>query len=314
MHALVSRNDPQESVWKSVLKFARSYSAPLVLLVATAGVAQGQATPNTKPADSNRDTMRRDEPMYRNGRDNRDNGEYPASDIHSAVEANARTAYARANYHRLQDSLNVAIHQMQSSFDQSPELTDARKAEQAAWEDYAATRNAALKSVVSDPKYQANIALKNDTGEQIADVRSAYGTQSALHGRAGEIVDKSKMGKLVLLATVKLDYAQVATDMEVAALKGDSKVADTRSKLMTAGARVQALREGFDRTLRGSPELASIRSRIEDARVAFITAEAFRDGAVEAANEALDYAYYKNRHASYAGYEYGYSTGYGTGR
>ena len=314
MHAPASGNDRQESLWKTVLESVRTYATPLALVLATASVAQGQATPNTRPADPNRDNMRRDEAMYRNGRDSRDNGDYPTSDIHSAVEANARTAFARANYHRLQDSLNVAIRQMQSSFEQSAELADARKAEQAAWEDYLATRNAALKSVVSDPKYQANIALKNDMGEQIADVRAAYGTQSTSHGRVSEIVDKSKMSKLVLLATVKLDYAQVATDMEVAALKGDSKVADTRTKLMSAGARVQALREGFDRTLRGSPELASIRSRIEDARVAFITAEAFRDGAVEAANEALDYAYYKNRHASYAGYEYGYSTGYGTGR
>jgi len=66
--------------------------------------------------------------------------------------------------------------------------------------------------------------------------------------------------------------------------------------------------------VRNSPELAAIRGRIEDARVALITAEAYRNGAVEAANTALDYTYYKNRfNTGYNtdGYPYGY--GYGGG-
>ena len=319
MHAPVCQQDRRTSPLRmAASKIVLSYGASLALLVLTAGSAMAQAMPNTRPADQGREREmpRREEPGYRNGREERgDNGGYPTSDIHSAVEANARTAYARANYHRLQDSVNVAIRQMQSSFDQSPELMDARKAEQMAWEDYLAARNAALKAVVADPKYQANAALKNDLTEQIAEVRTSFDSRKPSRGRVAELVDQSKMSKVVLLATVKLDYAQVTTDMEVTALKGDSKVADTRGKLMSAGARVQSLREGFDRSLRGSPELAALRSKIEDARVAFITAEAFRDGAVEAASEALDYAYYKNRHGSYAGYEYGFSTGgYGGGR
>ena len=67
--------------------------------------------------------------------------------------------------------------------------------------------------------------------------------------------------------------------------------------------------------MRNSEELASLRGRIEDARVNLITSEAFRDGAVEAANVMLDYSYYKNRHnGSYANYEYGYYTGFSGGR
>lgn len=315
MHAPVCESDRLSPLWNQVAKTLLKCATPVALLVLSASPAMAaESAPNTRPADQARDREmpRRDEPVTRYGREPRDNGEYPTSDIHSAVEANARTAYARANYHRLQDSLNIAIRQMQSSFDQSLELMDARKTEQSAWQDYLAARNAALKSVVSDPKYQANVALKNNLTEHIAEVRGAYDLPKSSNGRVAELVDQSKMGKLVLLATVKLDYAQVTTDMEVAALKNDSKVADSRSKLMSTGAHVQALREGFDRSLRGSPELAALRSRIDDARVAFITAEAFRDGAVEAANEALDYAYYKNRRTGgYAGYEYGYSTGYG---
>jgi hypothetical protein len=97
----------------------------------------------------------------------------------------------------------------------------------------------------------------------------------------------------------------------VTALKADSGVSDTRSKLMAAGARVQAIRENFERTTRNSPDLAALRSKIEDARIALITSEAFRDGAVEAANQALDYTYYKNRYGSNVGsYEYGTYVGY----
>ena len=313
MHAPVCQSERHGLLWMAVHKTALKLAIPMALLVLSASTAFAQPAPNTRPAEQPRDREmpRHDDPGFRMPPEPRNHGDYPTSDIHSAVEANARTAYARANYHRLQDSLNIAIRQMQSSFDQSPELMDARKAEQSAWQDYLTARNAALKSVVADPKYQANTALKNNLGEQIAEVRGSYDSQKPSHGRVAELVDQSRMNQLVLLATVKLDYAQVTTDMEVAALKNDSKVADGRTKLMAAGTRVQAIREAFDRSLRGSPELAAIRSRIEDARVAFITAEAFRDGAVEAANEALDYAYYKNRHGgNFTGYEYGYSTSY----
>jgi hypothetical protein len=117
----------------------------------------------------------------------------------------------------------------------------------------------------------------------------------------------------VKLANVKLDYAQVVTDMEVAALRNDSKVADARNKLMAAGARVQAQRDGFDASMRSSKELAKLRDQIEDARVASITSEAYRDGAVEAANTALDYAYWKNRY-NYPNWstDWPYYGGYGT--
>ena len=249
---------------------------------------------------------------FHNGRDNNNSGDFPASDIHVAVEANARLTHARVTYHHLQDSFNQTLRLMQTNFERSPELVDALKAEQAAWQDYLAARSAAVKTVVDDPKYQASVTLKNEMGEQIAETRATY-DESRPHGaHAAAMYDQTRMKKLVTLATVKLDYAQVVTDMEVTALKSDPKVADTRGKLMTAGKRVRDMRDGFDNTIRNSPDLASLRAKIADAKIAYITAESFRDGAVEAANTALDYAYYKNRYSgngSY-GFEYGYSGGY----
>ena len=292
-------------------------TAAVALAMAVTSACAAQTRPNQRPDNDrdrdhdnrdNRDMRQDDSPRY--GREAR-GGEYPSSDIHTAVEANARAAFARASFRRMQDSLTAAIRQMQYNFDHSPELMEAQKNEQRAWEDYVAARNSAIKNVVNDPKYQANLALKNDMGEKIAEVRSAYDTPRAKHSPIADRIDQSKMKQLVMLATVKLDYAQVVTDMEVSALKADSGVSDTRSKLMAAGARVQAIRENFERTTRTSPDLAALRSKIEDARIALITSEAFRDGAVEAANQALDYTYYKNRYGSNVGsYEYGTYVGY----
>src|SRR5260221_11523499 len=97
-------------------------------------------------------------------------------------------------------------------------------------------------------------------GERIADVRAAYDAQKPAKStdrRVEDLVDQSKMKELVTMATVKLDYAQLATDMEISALKNDSKVADARAKLIAAGNRVQAQRDNFDRSVRNSQELAS---------------------------------------------------------
>jgi hypothetical protein len=236
--------------------------------------------------------------------------EFPRAEVHDAVDANARTAFARAQYHRLQDSLSSAIRQMQYNFDHSTDMTDALKVEQQAWEDYVAARNAALKDVVSDPKYQASVTMKNEMGDRIAEAKADYAAMPIpSNKKAAAAANHVQMREIVTLALVKLDYAQVATDMEVAAVRQDSKVADARKRLMEAGTRVQALRNDFDMKLRNSPELAALRSKIDDARIAFITAESYRNGAVDAANEALDYAYYKTRYQYYGG-GYGYY-GYG---
>jgi hypothetical protein len=297
-------------LWAAVSKAVLQFSAPLALGLVMAGPAFGDgATTAGKPAAAD-PLQRPDQPGYRNA--HQGNTDYPTSDVHVAVDAQARTAFQRATYHRLQDSMTTAIRNVQYNFEHSPEFLEAADVEQKAWEDYLAARAEALKSVMRDPNYQTNVSLKNDMSEKIDEVRAALDTHHMRNPVVASIIEESRMRKVVMLASVKLSYAQVATDMEVAALKGDSKVADTRSKLMAAGKRMHEQRAALDRAVRMSPELAALREKIEDARIALITAESFRDGAVEAAREALDYAYYKNRYnGSYgASFEYGYSTGY----
>ena len=238
--------------------------------------------------------------------------EYPAEDVHVAVESHAKLAQARATYHRLQDALNQSINLVQYNFEHSPDMLDAQKMEQQAWEDYQAARATALKSVKADPVYQANMALKQDMGSRIQETRAIYDARTPADKNAAVAYNEVKMNKIVTMAYAKLDYAQVVSDMEVVALKADSKVADMRSKLMTAGTKVKTLKDAFALSVRNNTELAALRGKIDDARIALISAEAFRDGAVQAANTALDYAYYKNRNRNSYGssYEYGTYTGY----
>jgi len=307
-----------------VLKRGIRRGMPLVLAVAlgvVANRASGQ-TRNVRPSDELRGEpgrearergMPRDEYDRSRGGDE-GNGDFPSNEMHLAVDANARLAYSRANFRRLQSSLDVAIRRMQYDFEHSQEMADAARAEQQAWDDYRHARNAALKSVMDDPKYKANVAVKEQLGDQIAEVRTAYfHDRRALDHQSQTVVDTDMMRQLVNMATVKLDYAQVATDMEVAALRNDSKVADARERLRSAGSRVTALRDRFDRTVRDSQDLATIRDRIEEARVQLIASEAFQNGANIVATEALDYAYYKNRFVySFPDYvPYGYGYGYG---
>jgi hypothetical protein len=309
----------QAPICRNLLKRTTLMLGAGAIALVTAGTAPAQTRPMDRRGDDpiirDREVIRhdRDDGGYRGGRYDR-NSDYPASEVHDAVDANARTAFARAQYRRAQDALNAAIRDMQYNFEHSAEMADALKAEQRAWEDYVAARNAALRSVVSDPKYQANVAEKNEMTDRIAEARGSYDvTLASTSSRAAVVaVDQMKMKEIVNLAIVKLNYAQVATDMEVAALKNDSKVADARGRLMSAGARVQSMRDDFDRKVRASQELAAIRNKIEDSRVALITAEAYRNGAVEAANDALDYAYYKNRYTyNYNTLGYPYDYGYG---
>lgn len=272
----------------------RSALAALVIAAFATGSAFGQQSkPVNRPIDE--DPYARDRAMPRHDPYDTQR-DFPSTEVRGAVDAHARAAFARAQYHRLQDLLNSSIREMQYGFEHSAELVDAQKAEQQAWNDYVSARREALRPVREDPKWQSNMSLRDSLSEKIAD-------------RRGD--DHPDMRQIVALATVKLDYAQVARDMEVAALKSNTQVTDARSKLMAAGARVQSMKDDFDKKVRSSTQLADIRKSIDDARIQFITAEAYRDGAVDAANEALDYAYYKNRFSSsYAGYGAPYGYGY----
>jgi hypothetical protein len=55
------------------------------------------------------------------------------------------------------------------------------------------------------------------------------------------------------------------------------------------------MRDDFDRGVRDNAQLASLREKIDDARIQLITSEAVQAGAADVAAYALDYSYYNKR-------------------
>jgi len=206
-------------------------------------------------------------------------GGFPASDWRMAVDANARTVWARQQYHRSQEELGTAIRNLQLQFEASAECTDMVNAEKQAYDDLLAARKAALQPVFNDPAYKANVQMRQEMAAQIAELRYRKDI---------------KAEDLVPYALAKLGYAAAATAMEANALLSDTRVRDAQDRLVVAGRKLADLRARFDLSIRTNPELVSIRKQVEDLRISFLTASAFRDGAVFTAEAATAYSYHRD--------------------
>lgn len=284
-----------------------------------------------------------EEDWFRDGGrgDGRDEG-FPSAEVHDAVVAHGRAAAARAFYRRAESDLNRVVRGARSRFENSPELRQARAAEQQAYDAYLAARNDALKDVLSNARYQAIQTLRGDLTRQIAERRRqqadqnyqsqaraavlnteadpAYLANLALEQHAGgpaALTAAAPSGNEVQsLAMFKLQIAQDAREMERAATRDNEALQQALAELKTAAARVSELRARSQEELRNSPELHAARENMADARMARAAAQAYLRASRQAAEEAVDFAYYQNRfrrsYLSDYGYGYGYS-GYGYG-
>ena len=122
--------------------------------------------------------------------------------------------------------------------------------------------------------------------------------------------DNPQANKSEILATaeLKLAYATRMSDIEADALKDDTAVLDAKAALMQASGKVSDLCAEF--------ALAAPRSKVhrgqrdmDDAKIARATSAALLDGAIEARNIAMDYAYYMHNHDPYT-YRYTGNTYY----
>lgn len=223
-------------------------------------------------------------------------GNFPSIEVHDAVVANARAATARALFRRAENALNNAVRKAVRAFENSGDLREAQKAEKDAYEKYATARRRALQSVLEDPKYRAIMSLRSELSERISYKRA----NRSVDDRS----DKEVMDDVLALATLKMNYATDARAMEQLALETSAEAKDAQAKLRQAATRVSDLRRDFDDALRNDRDLVAARQNLEDARVAKLTASAYLKGAVIAADEALDFAYYLNRYSRYDGAGY----------
>jgi len=227
--------------------------------------------------------------------------DFPDDQVHDWVVANARYAYTRAMFHRAEKELDMSVRGAQRTFEQSKEFQDAVAAEKQASDAYNAQRARALESVIKDPKYKAALDLRDEVGMKLKRLQA---------------VNKGQLPKDVVLAmaSLKLQYASDASAMEADALDKDPSLKDARRKMVEANAKVTALRNDYDNSLRTNPQLLQARRNLEDSRVAFITAEAYLNGAALAGTLATHYSYYRHRWDGLAGPQLGYGWGpYGYG-
>jgi hypothetical protein len=238
-------------------------------------------------------------------------GNFPSHEVHDAVVANARAATARAIFRRAENALSASVRNAVRTFEGSVELKEALKAEKEAYEEYSTARRRALQSVLEDPKHRAIMSLRDELTDQINYKRA--------NRSYDDRTDKQIMDDILAMATLKMNYAADAREMEKLALETDASHKDAQAKFRQASARVSEMRHDFDDALRNDKDLVAARRNLEDARIARLTASAYLKGAAIAAEEALDFAYYLNRYSRYNGagyqdyrdyYPYSYRTRY----
>ena len=215
--------------------------------------------------------------------------DYPAAEVQTVPIARARAATARAVEDQLMNDLHATVDRMWEDFNDSDSMSSAVKQEDAAYLEYDDARRKALETLSNDPTYRAMISLVVTLKNKLEDERPVTAKPRP-----------QDLERVMATATLKLSYASSASAMEAAALAADERVQETRAKLVSAGQKTAALRAEFERHVRRSTEFLSARRSFDDSRIARITADAFCDGAIDARNYALNYAYYIHRFDQYS--------------
>jgi hypothetical protein len=230
--------------------------------------------------------------MQQPGSRSRAASDFPEDAVHDWVMANARWGYARAALRLAEKQLDNIIRTAQLNFEQSSDYREAVAEEQRAHEAYTAERGKALQDVVSDPKYTAALKLRDELGSQISRVRAEY--KNELPGSV-----------TLTLASQKLRYASDAHNLEVAALEKADTVKAAQARLVAASAKVSAMRQNFDNSVRNNPQILEARRNLEDARLNLAGSEAYLNAASDAAQLATDYSYFRHRWDGLASPVYG---------
>lgn len=232
-------------------------------------------------------------------------GGFPATFVQDAVVANARAATARAVVRRAESALGAAVAGAQRNFEASPEYKEAAQAQHEAWQGYAQARDHALSGLRDDPRYANLLSLRQDLDNRIAAKRQLA------KDRHEEF--PAPMEEVLAIATLKMSYGLAARAIEADALSRNSDVEEALKSYQSASTKVVQMRQDFSQTLRNDPDLIAARDSLADARIAKVTAMSYLKGALEAANEAIDFAYYLHRYDGgrpYRDYRFDYPYNY----
>ena len=219
---------------------------------------------------------------------------YPAAEVQAVPIAKARAAAARVHADQAQDSVHWVVDQLKEDFEYSSDLVASVRAEKSAYDRLNAARDRVLKQVAQDKEYQTLRSLVKDLSDRIEVLKS-----------------RKETNKIELLASaeLKLAYATKVSDMENDALKADAEVQTAKANLVDASTRVSEMRASFQRSVRRNEKFVSARKDWQDARVDKVATAAMVEGALDAREIALRYAYWLHRYDPYT-YSGGVSNGY----
>lgn len=223
-----------------------------------------------------------------------DNG-WPAAELQAVAPARAAQVYARGRWNLAQVMLHRVVDQLVDDFEYSADFMLALRTEKNAYDRLDSARRKALAPVTSDRRYLVLQKLVVDLNERLEDLK-------------GDPYPNKP--EIMATASLKLDYARRMSEMESDALEADPAYQDAKLRLREANIRVTDLRNAFQQSIKRNEMFVSARNTMERSKVEFLASDAFFQTSLDAANAALDYAYWYNRYY-YGNYAYGYYPTYG---
>lgn len=164
----------------------------------------------------------------------------------------SRPAAAQDHPRELRRVLNRLLIEHRRMFEQSPDYAQARQAVAAAWRDYSAARQEAVRRLDGDPAYRAAWMDWQRVRDELDDARRQR--------RASE--------RLIFdLAVEVMRRRGVLSAMERDVLERDEAVSAARFAAMDAGAMLRDLEREWQDSVALDPQLSAVRDRLREPRV-----------------------------------------------
>ncbi len=201
--------------------------------------------------------------------------------------ARAAAAGSRVRLENTRDELNDFVRIQRMLFENSAGYLQSLVERQRAYATFDAARTATLTALDSDPEARQTRLLVADSSRLIELHRARIASRPP-----NTSVSPEDATRLDALLAHRLSLSQRLGGLETQALTGDKSVRESRTALVTANARVDAMRRDFELRLRTGPELASARRTVREAREDTAAATVYANQTARTADLLLDYAYY----------------------
>jgi hypothetical protein len=180
--------------------------------------------------------------------------------IYDIAPAVGQAAFAEGEFDNRWAGLMVMVDRARQEFKISEEYQTATRDMQAAQHEYESAVDVVLSRLQNDKEYKDLVEKR--TQQQVA--LSSTGIDTGLRNA---------------VATQKLHYGSMATQLEAVALSNDATVQGARAKLVAADEKLRLTEKKFELDLYHRPEVAAARGQMETARANKAGAEGYLYGA-----------------------------------